>query len=81
MRPTTLSGEKGLNTTYVQDDYDTWRTHFGESSQLIVNTGSASGTAEAVSSAAVPEPAAWVLLIFTALGACATRRRCPSGGS
>ena len=72
---------KGLNTTYVQDDYNTWRTHFGESAQLIVNTGSGTGSFEASSSAAVPEPAAWVLLMFTALGACATRRRCASGAS
>ena len=57
---------KGLNTTYVQDDYNTWRTHFGESAQLIVNTGSGTGSFEASSSAAVPEPAAWVLLMFTA---------------
>ena len=42
---------KGLGTTYVQADYDLWRAHFGE-------TTVASGK-----TAAVPEPATWLLVL------------------
>lgn len=42
---------KGLGTIYQPDDYNTWRAHFGQTA-----------SAPAASLAAVPEPAAWLLL-------------------
>ena len=61
---------KGLGTTYTQADYDVWRTHFGQTA----GSGSALPSAESLS-AAVPEPAALVLLLMTASGV-TFRRRC-----
>jgi hypothetical protein len=46
--------------------YDQWRSHFGQSA------GSGSGT---VASAAVPEPAALMLMLFAAVGWCLQRGR------
>ena len=50
---------KGLGTTYTQNDYNVWRTHFGQSA------GSGVGTS---TNAAVPEPATLVLLTMAAAG-------------
>jgi hypothetical protein len=52
-----ITWRKGLGATYAQADYDVWRAHFGPS---------AGSGADA--SAAVPEPAALVLLILAAAG-------------
>ena len=46
---------KGLGTTYVQSDYQVWRTNFGQSAAS--GTGSLDGTA-------IPEPASILLLMF-----------------
>ena len=51
----------GLGTSYTQNDYDVWRAHFGQT------IGSGSG---ATASAAVPEPATTVLLMFATAGWC-----------
>jgi hypothetical protein len=50
---------KGLGTLFTQDDFNTWRAHFGESS-----TGGGSNS--------VPEPASWLL---AGLGISALTRR------
>ncbi len=54
---------KGLGTTYTQNDYNVWRAHFG------LSAGSGAGVS---TSAAVPEPATWVLcavaLVLVVLG-------------
>jgi probable HAF family extracellular repeat protein len=56
-------------TDGTQNGYDTWRAHFGMTSE------SGSGSAGASDSqAAVPEPATIVLLIFVAAGWCLRRR-------
>lgn len=55
---------KGLGSVYTPNDYDLWRTHFGEIS------GSGSSFA-----AAVPEPANAVLFILAAAAGCGIRRR------
>ena len=57
---------KGLGTTYTQNDYNVWRTHFGQSA------GSSAG---ASTNATVPEPATLVLLTLTAAGRCLRRGR------
>jgi hypothetical protein len=57
---------KGLGTIYTQNDYDVWRTNFGKQS------GSGSGVSV---NAAVPEPAASVLLILAAASRGCLRRR------
>ena len=54
MAPTMSFGAKGSGTVYTQTDYDVWRAHFGESA----GPGASSGAA------AVPEPAAWMLLMY-----------------
>jgi hypothetical protein len=46
---------KGLGTTYTQNDYSIWRTHFGQT----VGSGT-----RASSDVAVPEPATLVLLLI-----------------
>ena len=57
---------QGLGTIYTQDDYNVWRTNFGKPG------GSGSGVSV---NAAVPEPAASVLLILAAVsGGCLGRR-------
>jgi hypothetical protein len=56
---------KGLGTSYTQNDYSVWRTHFGQTA------GSVSG---AGANAAVPEPATVVLLIAGLLTFCSRRR-------
>ncbi len=55
---------KGLGTTYILDDFNTWRANFGSS-----NSSKASA-----SSVAVPEPAAWVILGVGAMMLSAGRR-------
>jgi probable HAF family extracellular repeat protein len=49
---------KGLGTTYTQLDYNTWRTHFGQTA----GSGAALPSANPLS-AAVPEPTAWATLL------------------
>jgi hypothetical protein len=58
----------GLGTTYTQTDYDVWRANFGQSA----GSGAALPSAEPLS-AAVPEPASFVLLMM-AVGCCICRR-------
>ena len=57
---------KGLGPTYTPNDYDVWRAHFGQTA------GSGSG---ASASAAVPEPASLVPLMFAAVGWCLRQNR------
>jgi hypothetical protein len=57
---------KGLGTIYTPADYNVWRAHFGQTA------GSASGD---IATAAVPEPATFLLLMFAAAGSCLRRRR------
>jgi hypothetical protein len=45
----------GLGTTYTQDDYDTWRIHFGQT----VGSGSAARSFDS----AVPEPTTLTTLL------------------
>jgi T5SS/PEP-CTERM-associated repeat protein len=52
---------KGLDTIYMQADYDVWRAHFGE------NSGSGTSRAR-TSSAAVPEPTGVLLGILGIVG-------------
>jgi hypothetical protein len=56
----------GLGTTYAQDDYNTWRAHFGQT------TGSGAG---ATANAVVPEPSTLILMILASAGWCLRRRR------
>ncbi len=60
---------KGLGTTYTQNDYSSWRSHFGQSA----GSGAALPSANPLS-AAVPEPAAITLLMFAPLGWLLRRR-------
>jgi len=48
---------KGLGTTYTQNDYNEWRSNFGQT---------VSGGAGTVANSAVPEPATLLLLAFAA---------------
>ncbi len=59
---------KGFGPTYTQDDYNTWRSHFGQSG---------SGGASLVADSAVPEPATWWLLSISGclMSAVRIRRR------
>jgi hypothetical protein len=63
---------KGLGTTYTQNDYGVWRSHFGSS--LGTGSGAALPSAESLS-AAVPEPATIILITLAAAGWCLRRRR------
>jgi hypothetical protein len=54
---------KGLGTTFTQNDYNVWRTHFGQTA------GSGSGVS---ANAVVPEPATLVLLMFSSAALCFT---------
>ena len=56
---------KGLGTTYTQADYDVWQAHFGE----VAGSGSELG-----GHAAVPEPAAVVLMLCGVAGIFQGRR-------
>jgi hypothetical protein len=59
----------GLGTTFNQDDYNVWRSHFGQSA----GSGSGSGaTGFASANAAVPEPATMIAAMF----ACAAAAMC-----
>jgi hypothetical protein len=52
-------------------DYTFWRQNFGRASQIVVNTGTGSGSSDSLRSGAVPEPATiWLLLLggVTAIG-------------
>jgi hypothetical protein len=60
---------KNPSGIYTPDDYNTWRTHFGQTA----GSGSALLSAESPS-AAVPEPAAPVLLLLAAAGISHGRR-------
>jgi hypothetical protein len=61
---------KGLGTSFTQDDYNVWRSHFGQSA----GSGSALSSVESLS-AAVPEPAfAPLMLILGILVTCSRRR-------
>ena len=64
---------KGLGTTYTQNDYNTWRAHFGQSA----GNGSASALPLPPSpfDNAVPEPASIALLLFAAAILLARPRR------
>jgi hypothetical protein len=55
---------KGLGTTYTQADYDVWRANFGRapSAGWSIGSGAALPSAEPLP-IAVPEPAAWVMLL------------------
>jgi hypothetical protein len=53
----------GLGTVYTQDDYNTWRAHFGQS------PGSAAFTNNAV-----PEPAACIMMT-SVIALCLSRRQ------
>jgi hypothetical protein len=65
----------GLGTVFTQDHYNIWRAHFGQ----IAGSGAADplsrvpASAEPLS-AAVPEPATFVLLILAAAGVCLHRQ-------
>ena len=69
---------KGLGTLYTQTDYNTWRSHFGQSS------GSGSGATADLPSSAVTEPSAFISFVLVAAGlfvfhrnlATSTCRRC-----
>jgi probable HAF family extracellular repeat protein len=57
---------KGLGTTYTQDDYDAWRANFGR----MASSGGAIYPLDAPAprlSAAIPEPAVWVLVATCAI--------------
>jgi hypothetical protein len=53
---------KGLGTLYTQADYNTWRSHFGQT------TGSGSGATAGLPSSAVPEPSAFISFVLVAAG-------------
>ncbi len=57
---------KELGTTYLPEDYNVWRAHFGQT------LGSGSGAAV---TATVPEPTTFVLLMLAAAGRCVRRVR------
>jgi hypothetical protein len=52
-----LVWRKGLGTIYTPDDYDDWQANFGA-------TSSAANAAAGRFDAAVPEPAAWALILI-----------------
>ncbi len=57
-------------------DYTFWRQNFGRASQIIVNTGSGSGSSGSLGSGAVPEPASvWLLLLGSVAALGRIRRR------
>jgi hypothetical protein len=59
----------GLGAIYTQNDYNVWRSHFGQTA----GSGSALPSAESLS--AIPEPASALLLSFVAVLVGAIRRR------
>ena len=59
----------GLGSTYDQDDYDDWKSHFGESNDGTGAAGSANAGASAV-----PEPTMFILLSALFLTLVASRR-------
>jgi probable HAF family extracellular repeat protein len=59
----------GLGTKYTQNDYNVWRSHFGQT---------ADSGAGAIANAAVPEPTTLLLMIAAVGGVTTRRRRCIS---
>jgi hypothetical protein len=59
----------GLGATYTQDDYNVWRSHFGQTA------GSGAGAGAAPVGAAVPEPATAALVPMAFVIVCANTRR------
>lgn len=58
------------------DDYTFWRQRFGNASQLIVNTGAGTGSAQGPVFGSVPEPtSAWLLLLGGIIAIGQSRRR------
>jgi hypothetical protein len=58
-----------LGTVYTQDDFDTWRAHFGQS---LNNAAFTNGT--------IPEPTAWIMMTIAISINChrlTTRTRTP----
>jgi hypothetical protein len=60
---------KGLGTTYIQSDYDVWRTHYGQAA----GSGAGAGSGVVGAASAVPEPAALATVIAAMLLLCARR--------
>jgi hypothetical protein len=56
----------GLGTTYTQDDYNTWRAHFGQT------VGNGAG---ANSNAAVPEPTTLITIVAALIGCAMAKAR------
>jgi hypothetical protein len=65
-----ITWRKGLGPTYTQNDYNIWRTHFGQTA----GSGAASPSARSLS-ASVPEPTTLVLMMFAIVGWYLPRRR------
>jgi hypothetical protein len=63
---------KGVGTIYTQNDYDVWRTHFGQTA----GSGAALPSTEPLS-AAVPEPTTLVLFFWVAAGMTTSGRLAP----
>ena len=66
---------KGLGTTYMQNDYDVWRSQFGQTPGSL---GAAAGLASGA--AAVPEPTATALIMLAGIASTFLRRRPESIG-
>ncbi len=59
---------KGLGTTFTQNDYDVWRSHFGQ-------TAGSGSSAIAFADGAVPEPGVWILALVCPAATASLRRR------
>src|SRR5262245_48222654 len=71
---------RGVGTTYIPDDFNVWRAHYGQTasagssgigadSSLTTSAGD-----ESAPMGAVPEPATWILLVTAALTTSVSRR-------
>jgi hypothetical protein len=71
------SGADGNSNGSIEaEDLTFWRQHFGQASQIIVNTASGAGTSEGVFFGSVPEPTtAWLLLLATVMASGQIRHR------
>jgi probable HAF family extracellular repeat protein len=68
-----VAWRKGLGITYTQNDYNTWRTHFGQSA------GSGAALSSAITlSGAVPEPTSALLILMAVLAMCSRPGRAAS---